>query len=270
MTPHPQFGDAYELLALTGEADEAGREIAAHLESGCGECRQQMAQARAMVAALGLLAEPAAPGKAAEAALRRRLRERPAPPVAREPKGAAATRAHWGWGRPFAIALAAAIVLAIITGGLWARLSVAGRRITGLTQERSTAAAQARQATTQVAELRAALALLAAPGTRSVAAKLGPAQPRAQAFINPRRGVVLIGLHMPVLPAAKTYEMWLLPAKGAPRPAGLFRPSARGTAVHLYRGGLAGVAGIAVSIEPAAGSAAPTGPIVMAIPLGHA
>jgi anti-sigma-K factor RskA len=266
MSTHPQFGDAYELLALTGPdgAEGAGAMILEHLVQGCEECRLGMDRAHRAVAVLGQWAAPVPPPERIEAALRQRLAAadpRTAAPVS----GAAPGRRKRTWGRPFAAALAAAMALAIIGGGLWWRLRLDARRMVRLAQERAVAAAQARQGAAAAARLRAVLALLAAPGTRAVPVRLGPARLRAHAFLNPHRGVVLVGERMPALPRAKTYELWLLPARGAPRPAGLFRPDATGTAMHLYQGGMAGVAGIAVSIEPARGSAVPTGPIVLAI-----
>lgn len=265
MTAHPQFGDAYEQLALTGAADEAGREILAHLAEGCAECRHQMAHARATVAALGLGAQPVAPGAEVATALRQRLRQESAAAERPLPSHRRRAPSQRTWGRHFALALAASVVLAVIAGGLWGRLRIEGRYFVRLRRARAAARQQAQRESARAARLRAALALLAAPGTRVVPAKLGPAAPRAQAFVNPRRGVVLLGEHIAALPAAKTYEMWLLPAKGSPRPAGLFRPAVNGAVVHLYQGALAGVNGIAVSIEPARGSAVPTGAIVMAI-----
>ena len=53
----------------------------------------------------------------------------------------------------------------------------------------------------------------------------------------------------------KTYEAWIIPASGAPRPAGLFPGST--SAVRL-RGTVPKHAVVAVTVEPKAGSRAPT------------
>jgi anti-sigma-K factor RskA len=67
------------------------------------------------------------------------------------------------------------------------------------------------------------------------------------------------------IPEGKTYELWVIPVSGAPIPAGLFRPDASGSASvvlpQLPKGIPAKAFG--VTIENAAGSAAPTLPIVM-------
>ncbi len=38
--------------------------------------------------------------------------------------------------------------------------------------------------------------------------------------------VVFLANNMPQLPPEKIYELWLIPASGAPIPAGVFRPNA--------------------------------------------
>jgi anti-sigma-K factor RskA len=60
---------------------------------------------------------------------------------------------------------------------------------------------------------------------------------------------------LPEAPSGKTYEAWIIPAKGAPRPAGLF--SAGNTTVRLH-GTVPPHAIIAVTREPAGGVKAPT------------
>ena len=60
--------------------------------------------------------------------------------------------------------------------------------------------------------------------------------------------------------------MWVIPKGGAPRPAGLFQANPDGTAVHILAGALdlASLNAVAVTVEPAAGSPAPTSPIIIA------
>ncbi|MGH9588041.1 MAG: anti-sigma factor [Acidobacteriaceae bacterium] len=67
------------------------------------------------------------------------------------------------------------------------------------------------------------------------------------------------------LPQSKSYELWLMPATGAPISAGLFRPESNGTAsvvlLSLPRGIQAKA--FSVTIEDVNGSAAPTLPTIM-------
>ena len=71
-------------------------------------------------------------------------------------------------------------------------------------------------------------------------------------------GVLLIASNLPVLPAGKTYEMWVIPKAGAPRPAGLFQSAPQGTALHILPGVVDSNVTLAVTIEPESGSPAPT------------
>jgi len=70
---------------------------------------------------------------------------------------------------------------------------------------------------------------------------------------------------MPPLPPKKTYELWLIPANGAPVPAGIFKPDVHGNASVVNPPLPAGAEAkaFAITVENEAGSAAPTMPIVM-------
>jgi anti-sigma-K factor RskA len=60
---------------------------------------------------------------------------------------------------------------------------------------------------------------------------------------------------LPAAPAGKTYEAWIIPASGAPKPAGVFPGSTN--AVRL-RGTVPKHGVVAVTVEPKGGSRAPT------------
>jgi anti-sigma-K factor RskA len=71
-------------------------------------------------------------------------------------------------------------------------------------------------------------------------------------------GVLLIASNLPALPLGKAYEMWVIPKGGVPRPAGLFQSGPQGTAMHILTGTVDSNVTLAVTVEPAAGSQAPT------------
>jgi anti-sigma-K factor RskA len=68
------------------------------------------------------------------------------------------------------------------------------------------------------------------------------------------------------LPSNKTYELWVIPMKGAPMPAGMFRPDAAGNASVVMPDMPKGIEAKAfgVTVENAGGSITPTMPIVLA------
>jgi anti-sigma-K factor RskA len=82
---------------------------------------------------------------------------------------------------------------------------------------------------------------------------LGKASKRRRAgnfFLNPRLGVSLIASNLPALPAGRTYEMWIIPKRGAPHPAGLFQSGPQGAALHILSGAVDSNVTLAVAVEP--------------------
>ena len=67
------------------------------------------------------------------------------------------------------------------------------------------------------------------------------------------------------LPEDQTYQLWLIPAEGNPIPAGLLEAEAGVPSFHTLSipEGVQEFAAVGVSVEPAGGSPAPTGPIVL-------
>jgi anti-sigma-K factor RskA len=89
----------------------------------------------------------------------------------------------------------------------------------------------------------------------------------AVAFYNPQKNdVVFVGKGLATPPSGKVYELWFLKGQGNPDPAGTFLPDQTGNAEHTGFGPQTAsqYAGFAVSVEPTPGSAAPTGPIIVA------
>jgi anti-sigma-K factor RskA len=119
---------------------------------------------------------------------------------------------------------------------------------------------ETREVQARADQLGAALAFLRDPETRPASARPGANEPRGTYFVNPRSGVMLIASNLPIPAAGRAYEMWVLPKSGAPRPAGVFRPDASGSVVHLQPGpvDLAATQAFAITDEPEGGSATPT------------
>jgi anti-sigma-K factor RskA len=93
-----------------------------------------------------------------------------------------------------------------------------------------------------------------------------PPQPQGKAiYLRDRSSLIFLASNMPALPPNKAYELWLIPTQGAPIPAGVFKPDARGSATVINPPLPAGVEAkaFAVTVEPEAGSSVPTMPIMM-------
>ena len=234
--------DVYELYALGVLEKEDRTEIDQHLASGCGIC--QTGIERAAIQNVTVLA-----AMTPEAVPPRRVRGRLL-------AGMSVAGPKWSW---LGWAAAAACLVAV------AWLGVQAYRLSG---ELNSARQQMASVDRQLAHVRVVLDLINAPDTRTVVfgqEKHEP--PRGSVFVHPRMGVVLIASRLPRLGHGWTYEMWVVPKAGAPKPAGLFQSTAAGTAMHNIEGPIdvQSTGAVAVTVEPAAGSNAPTStPIIVA------
>lgn len=238
MNEHAHFDELYERYLL-GALDESEQALLAdHLGRACPECLRGLQQARSTLAALSALAPDEAPSPQVRQQLLRAI-AKPQP------------RPRWQW----ALSTAALLVLSI---GL-------GVRVHQLETARSRDAAQRNQLQEELLQtqrhdraLDAAFALINRPETSIVPVAGRPQTPSAHAFVNRNLGVVLIARNLPPVTSQQTFELWLLPAKGKPIPAGLFQANQQNAGLELYRGPLANIQAIAVSVEPSGGSPQPT------------
>jgi anti-sigma-K factor RskA len=90
--------------------------------------------------------------------------------------------------------------------------------------------------------------------TRVIQASVG----RAELRVDPGGHGEMIVDHLPVLPADRIYELWLVPRGRAPMPSTLFAVSTRGGADVGVPGELHGIGRLLVTVEPRGGSLAPT------------
>ncbi len=74
--------------------------------------------------------------------------------------------------------------------------------------------------------------------------------------------------NLPPLPAGRTYQLWVLTAQPAPISAGVFKPDNGGAAAAMFQTpvDIPPPVGMAVTIEPEGGVAAPTGAMYLAAP----
>jgi hypothetical protein len=180
----------------------------------------------------------------------------------------AAPRARRPW-VTWTVATAAAVVVAAWFTGAF----VAARYEARLGQmARETAALRARLERDlaalheQLAQYRSAADLLRDPATQVVALRgLGPSrEATGRVLWRPTRGGHLFVAGLPPAPPGKAYALWSI-ADAAPRPAGVFRVDAEGRG-SLRLAPMTGdkpVTVFTITLEPEAGVAAPTGPMVL-------
>jgi anti-sigma-K factor RskA len=95
------------------------------------------------------------------------------------------------------------------------------------------------------------------------------AMPPVQAYWSPKMGLLVMSAGMPQMPSSMTLQLWMVPKKGAPMSVGIFRPDAAGHVmlVAATQAPITEIAALAISEEPAGGSAQPTSAPVWVGPL---
>jgi anti-sigma-K factor RskA len=258
-----------ELYALGALPENEAAALEAHV-AGCAECAADLARARAAAALLAFSVNQERPAGTVKAELMGRVRanleaeNRPAWPAkvgaARVDGGIARPRAQtggnwWNWAL-----VAAAVLLALMSFGL----SWQNRRITAELAKQRKAAESMIHDREQIEKL---VSTLAAPDTVTV--KLAGTENAANASgtvkFNAKSGVVLYSADLPALPPGKSYQMWLVPANGAPISAGLLGPGGQAWG-NLWTAQVpenVQAKAFAVTIEPVGGLAQPSGPKVL-------
>lgn len=242
---HAEMKELYELYALGVLEPELAAEIDRYFEKQWPECAAGFNAAVDLTAALAGTAEPVSPPSS--------LRERVIASVrpAKVPPAKPASR----W--IFAVTMLSAACLALVI------FSIASQVTTRKMQQRLSALLQERD------QLRSAVEILSRPETRSVQFGRTENVPHGRVLVSRNRGVVFVGSQLPQIGANQTFELWLIPNTGAPKPAGLFRPNEAGDSVNVSPTvAEATTKAVAVSIEPRQGSSAPTTTPILVVPVG--
>lgn len=242
-----ELEELFELYALGILEPAETAEIQEHLARNCDVCLANLRKALVLNSAIAALAPAAEPSRA----VRKRLMA-----------GVGVQHNPWGW-----VAAWGALTACLLAGLLY--FSLEERQRTG---ELAAARHELERSSVEAASLRRAMEFLNEPATRHVGfGGETPAPPRGNVFLNPKHGYLMIAANLPPVGAGKTYELWLIPKGGAPLPAGLFQSSQDGTAVYVAAPGTvdpASLGAVAVTVEPEAGSKAPTTPPVIVVAVG--
>ncbi len=170
------------------------------------------------------------------------------------------------WRQPVLAMLSAAAVLVALALGIYAASLL--RRIESLEQQLRVAADRQAQGQQQLVQLRAASdtaaqvrRILAAGDLRRADLAGTTAAPAVsgRAFWSPTQGMVVAFANLPPTDAGRVYQLWVIPPGGDPIGAGLLDLETDGRALALARPGTSDRVGtVAITLEPAGGSAVPT------------
>jgi anti-sigma-K factor RskA len=246
--------DLYALGALEGEER---REVELHLAS-CADCTGTLAETRGVLALLSFTVPPAVPPDRVKQQLFERIRRESVAPAPKKQSLRPNTemRSISWWNRIWAPAAVAFAALAVF---LWVSNNRLADEIVSLRKA-------AIEQKAQLEHFRAVSQMVLSPDTVSV--NLASVRPDfaggGRVLYNARRGALVYSGSVPPLAAGKAYELWVVPQAGKPIPAGLLSVSASGEGSVVLPQIPAGVAfkAFAITLEPAGGTPAPTGPFI--------
>jgi anti-sigma-K factor RskA len=271
-----QLSESYEAYALGALEGSEREEIERHLARGCTACTAGVEQARWLVAQLAYLAPEAQP----PAALRGRIVAAAVGSAAASARASAtdAARATYIAARPrlrqpsaipgWAWAIAAALLLATVYSVRQTRRL--DGELASVQRELRDGQAQRAAIESDREHYQMAMEILSAQDTKSL--ELMPkkaAMPPVQAYWSPKMGLLVMSANMPQMASNITLQLWMVPKKGEPMSVGIFRPDGQGHVMMVAAPGepIAEIAALAISEEPAGGSAQPTSAPVWVGPL---
>jgi anti-sigma-K factor RskA len=242
---HPTRDEDFDLLALGALEGEERQALEAHV-AGCADCARRLAEARGRVAMLSLAAPQAAPSAAVKQRLMAQIRgaaqAAPAPPAV----------SRW-WN---AILAPAAVALAVFTIFLWHENRALDRRLAALHASMDQQQHQFDEAR-ELAELMTSRSTITVP----LAQQSGMPKGTAHVMYNAKMGMVMYDGEIAPAPAAKTYQLWLVPVKGDPISLGVFSGAPDHWMMKVPEG--MPPKWFQVTLEPAGGMPHPTGPMVL-------
>ncbi|MFZ0980526.1 MAG: anti-sigma factor, partial [Candidatus Acidiferrales bacterium] len=176
------------------------------------------------------------------------------PRAARELDSAPAPAALGRWWN--AVLVPAAVALAALTIFLWRENRALDRRLAALRASMSQQQQQLDEAR-EVAEFMTSQTTITVP----LAQQSGMPKGSAHVMYNAKMGMVMYDGEIAPAPAAKTYQLWLVPVKGDPISLGVFGGQPDHWMMKVPEG--MPPKWFQVTLEPAGGMPHPTGPMVL-------
>jgi anti-sigma-K factor RskA len=255
MRTHEQFADDLALYALGELAGSDRHELEEHLQT-CAACRRELQSLRGDLGLLGLSSSGPQPPARSKERLMRAIAAEPRRGAAPAPVELPRRSSWWAWVPAFA-----ALALLFVAIGMWRSNQHMNNQLAELTNRNQ-------DQTVQLDRLNEELKMLQSPDAVHVSLNpmKSPRQPSGTVICSPsRKRMMLMASNLPQVPEGKAYELWIIPMKGAPMPAGMFKPDEHGNAMMMDHPMPEGVIAraFAVTVENEAGSDKPTLPIML-------
>ena len=250
MSVHEQFAEDLALYALGCLEGSEKTSLETHLAE-CDSCRRELEQLRGDAALLALTTVGPVPPPRVKSRLMQQLAHEP---------GLQTTRSRTAWWATFGWLTAAAMIVIVVF------VLSQNQRLRDDTARLSANSEQLKSQLDQAQRIAETLTAADAVHVSVLPVNYKAPPPEGKAiYSRQRNGLIFMANNLPSLPAQKAYELWLIPANGAPIPAGVFKPDPKGAAVVVNPPLPPGVEAkaFAITIEPEQGSATPTMPIVM-------
>jgi len=268
-----QFREMYEAYAL-GALDPPERAaLEAHLATGCAECAKAIAEARWLVTQLAYLAPEAAASDMLKGRLMQTVRSeaKSSSPVAIGDKTTTTSHIPYWLSAGIAALLLLTLYFAWDVRRLKQELLAANEQnqrneqLVASTESERTATQQKLAAMEeQMAKMHRETAILTDPTSVKITLAAQKIQaPQMVAMWHAKYGIVLTGQKVPMPSGNHVLQLWLIPKApgGKPMPSMTVRPDANGNFVLLVTNPPASgteTKALAITEEPAGGSAAPT------------
>ena len=244
----------YALGALDGEERS---EFEGHLAGGCADCAEAMREHAETLADAARGSPPMIPPAHVKADLMRRV----AAGASSRTSPRRRRLLRWTGVSAAVVVGVSAFVAGFVATRYEARIGVMARETSRIRADLHRQEAELRD---RLAVSQGVIDLLRDPAARVVALRgSGSSEAWGRLVWHETNGGYLLVANIPPPPPEKVYELWTI-SGGQPRPAGVFTVDASGRATHPVAPTRAPVDVFAVTLEPAGGVPAPTGPIVLA------
>ena len=269
-----QFREMYEAYAL-GALDPPERAaLEAHLGTGCAECAKAVAEARWLAAQLAYLAPESSTSDMLKGRLMQTVRSEA---KAKSSSPVSATSRTTPAGIPYWLSAGIAALLLLTLHFAWdahrvkEELRAANERnqrneqmVASTENERVAIRQKLAAMEEQMAKMHRETAILTDPASVKIMLAAQKIQaPQMVAMWHAKYGIVLTGQKVPMPSGNRVLQLWLIPKApgGKPMPSMTVRPDANGNFVVLVSNPPAAgsdTKALAITEEPAGGSAAPT------------